>query len=142
MSGRVCWSWAALGAWLARAGLALAIAAGLLVGPELADRAWDRGIHITPGQAALHYALMADGFTHHHGHGALPGRQPATAAQDDAPSVQPPGAGMTWGTPLAQALQMALPAIQPQLAGPLLPSHQARPDKPAAAPPTPPPEAR
>ncbi|HLG72055.1 MAG TPA: hypothetical protein VK009_16675 [Chloroflexota bacterium] len=106
------WSWTALGTWLARAGLVGLFAFAFVFGPQIEDRAWDSGIHVTPAQAAMHAALIADGFTHHHHHAPPPVRQLA-AAQPQAPVLQSTGAGLSWGTPFTQALQAELPFVPP-----------------------------
>jgi hypothetical protein len=97
-----CWTWTALRAWLSKASLVALVAAGLVWGPLIADRAWDQGAHVTPAQAALHSALLAGGFAHHHG-----GPTPGATSRATGVGFQAGGAGTTWGTPLTQALQAA-----------------------------------
>jgi hypothetical protein len=126
--------------WLADALLALAIVGGLVFGPEIADRAWAHGIHVTPAQAAMHAALIADGFAHHHGAGAVPAKH-ASATQGDGPGLQPEGAGSTWGTPLMQAIS-DLASVMPRSACcSVLPGDQPQPAGADLVPQTPPPEA-
>ena len=136
---RSCWSWAGLGLWLANASLALTIAVSLLFGPEIADRAWARGVHVTPAQAALHAALITEGFAHHHGATPLPAGH--AAAPSDGPSLQPLGAGSTWGTPLMEAIDSARPTTSEPDCCPLVPDDQPQPAGAHLVPESPPPEA-
>ena len=140
MVRRSRWSWAELGLWLANASLALTIAGSLLFGPEIADRAWDRGIHVTPAQAAMHAALLANGLAHHHGAMPLPARH-TTAPQGDGPSLQPIGAGSPWGTPLLQAIDSDLPAFSAPACCALKPAGQPQPASAYLVTEPPPPEA-
>jgi hypothetical protein len=119
--------------------LALAIVVGLVFGPEIADRAWARGIHVTPAQAAMHAALMADGFAHHHGATPLPAGH--TATPGDGTRLQPVGAGSTWGTPLMQAIDSDIPAFSPPACCALLPAEQSPLAGAELVPESPPPEA-
>jgi hypothetical protein len=137
---RSCWSWAGLALWLANASLALTIAAGLVFGPEIADRAWARGIHVTPAQAAMHAALMAEGFAHHHGATPLPAGHTATP-HHEGPSLQSVGGGSTWGTPLAQAVDADLPVLAGLACCVLFPANQLPAASADLVPETPPPEA-
>ncbi len=136
LAGRSCWSWAGLGLWLARALLAGSIAAGLLFGPEVAGRAWDRGIHVTPGQAAAHAALLAEGFSHHHAHADAPRGAEAAAG---GPSLQAGNSGLSWGAPLAPAVQPDLPACLILASCGVLPAPRqlvsAPPERPSSPPP-------
>ncbi|HLY67526.1 MAG TPA: hypothetical protein VKU60_18455, partial [Chloroflexota bacterium] len=104
-SARREWSWTALGLWLANGVLAASLVTGLLIGPQLANRAWDVGVHVTPAQAAMHYALIASGFSHHHGRPASQVHS-ALAPNDEKPALQSAGPGLTWGTPLTQTVQL------------------------------------
>ena len=106
------WSWQALALWAGQAVVALAVATGLILGPLAADAAWDRGVHVTPNQAATHYALMADGFTHHHG--APTGGQ-SMSKPAPGPALERGIPGFSWGTPIT-------PAVQPDAASPFAPA--------------------
>jgi hypothetical protein len=132
------WSWQGLALWAGQALVALAIAAGLVLGPLVADAAWDRGVHVTPAQAAMHYALMAAGFTHHH---AVPAKDPSAGQPVPGAALERSIPGLSWGTPIT-------PAVQPDLGAPFMPALSAQLDDRAAlpssvehAPLTPPPEA-
>ena len=128
------WTWVALAGWLGRAGLALLIAAGLLWGPLLADKAWDQGVHVTPAQSALHGALIANGFAHHHG-------VPLPTAHTTGTGFQAGSSATSWGTPLTQALQSTAevcPVLAPCY---LMPTTQLPPQSAALPPLSPPPEA-
>lgn len=130
------WTWAALGRWAASCALALALSAGLLLGPQMADQAWDQGVHVTPVQAAMHFALIAQGLMHHHDHSL-----PASQTRDAGPSLEAGGTMMSWGTPLTPAIQ---PDISPCLAlfGCALPSAARMfPNSVNLSPATPPPKA-
>ncbi|HLQ31604.1 MAG TPA: hypothetical protein VK457_02865 [Chloroflexota bacterium] len=138
LAGRSRWSWAGLGLWLAKAGLAVLLAAGLLAGTELADDAWDRGVHVTPAQTTMHAALTAAGFAHHHMHGVVPaGQLPGSGGA----VLQDQSSGMRWGTPFTPAAQpelafcLALAGCPAAAAGHTLPAGVLMP------PPTPPPQA-
>lgn len=132
------WSWIGLVTWLANATLVVTIAAGLAFGADLADHAWGRGIHVTPGQAAMHAALMAEGFAHHHG--GSPTHQ-AAAYDGPMPSLQPANGGSTWGVPLLQAVDVELPGASLQRCCRTLPASQPLPIVVDPVPSTPPPEA-
>ena len=134
------WSWAGLAAWLANACLAVTVAAGLVFGADVADQAWARGIHVTPAQAALHSALMAEGFSHHHGgpHLASP---IAMGEELRGASLLPMAGGSTWGAPPVQALDVDAPELGAQGCCRLLAPDEATPAGVEPAPRTPPPEA-
>ncbi|HVA26213.1 MAG TPA: hypothetical protein VMW62_17700 [Chloroflexota bacterium] len=85
------------------------IAAGLIFGAQLADFAWDREVHVTPAQAALHSMLIAEGLTHHHGHVAVAAGGGNASAVTSQPSLDPGQSSTTFGTPLGQALTSFLP---------------------------------
>jgi hypothetical protein len=139
LSGRSCWSWTALAAWLADAALAITLAAGLLFGPEMADRAWDNGIHVTPAQAAMHAAFLASGLAHHHSHTTLPAGQAAAPIPEGA-SLQPDATGTTWGTPFTPTARRDLPGCPAFTTCTILPADQIVPGTVDPAPPVPPPD--
>ena len=131
------WSWAGLAAWLGNACLAFTIAAGLVFGADIADRAWARGIHVTPAQAALHAALMAEGFSHHHGATKTPARKAASGA---GASLLPMAGGSTWGAPPVQALDVDAPELGAAACCRLPPMDQPTPAGAEPSPRTPPPQ--
>jgi hypothetical protein len=131
-------SWAGLTAWLAGALLTLAVVTSLVFGPELADRAWTRGVHVTPAQAAMHGALMAAGFAHHHD--GAPGHASAGVASG-APTIEAASGGSSWGVPPLQAMPNVDSGSPASLWQPILPADQPRPAPVALAPSSPPPEA-
>jgi len=124
--------------WLFNASLALMLAAGLVWGPLIADRGWDRGVHVTPAQAALHQALIASGFTHHHG-GPLP-HAAGTAAADGSSNVQAGASGTSWGTPLPQLMTCLAGFCLPSLFSSLTPGDQPEPAGVSLPPLSPPPQ--
>jgi hypothetical protein len=135
-SRRSPWSWTALALWLGKSLLAAGIAVSMLFGPELADRAWDQGVHVTPAQAAMHFALIAQGFTHHHGQTAKAVSHGTGAGGPVVEASSPPP---DWGTPFAQIVQLPLRGWPGLLAGMLPSSGQLRPASLDLAPPAPPP---
>jgi hypothetical protein len=138
LAGRGRWSWTGLGFWLANASLALLIVAGLLAGPELADVAWDRGVHVTPAQTALHAALVAAGFSHHHVHAKMPlGR----LSPNEGPTLQSQGAGTHWGTRFTPAVRPEAPPCLLLEGCPIGSTEQRLPAGVLMPPPTPPPQA-
>ena len=135
------WSWIALATWLAKASLVALISAGLLLGPSLADAAWDRGVHVTPGQVAAHNALIAAGFSHHHVHGQSTG-SPSQGEQSNTPGVSAGASGSSWGSPITPAARDTS-VICLALAGCWrTPSSELWPRSISLTPLTPPPEAR
>jgi hypothetical protein len=132
--------WWALG--LLRLGL---IAVALVFGPLLAGTAWDRSVHVTPDQVALHYLLISEGITHHHqahlpavthSAGAVNGFQAAGAEsgfgssfpQMDGVSAAPPApdldSALNVSTPQPPASHVSEPEAPPPrtLVGPSLPA--------------------
>jgi len=141
VSPKTCpYSWQALALWLFRTALACLLAAGMLFGPEVADAAWDHGVHVTPAQAALHAALVARGITHHHGQPAKPVVR--TPGLDDLPMLQAGNVSSDWGFGFGHLVSEEPPpwctATVSCSAGPG--SQQAQPSL-LASPPSPPPEA-
>jgi hypothetical protein len=132
------WSWAGLGVWLARAGVLALFATVLVFGPQLEDRAWDCGVHVTPAQAAMHTALTAEGFTHHHHLALLASHIGKLAARGD--SLQTPAAGITWGSAFTQALQPEAPAASPHISTFGVIPEAAPPAAPVPSPTDPPPQ--
>jgi len=104
-------SFAALLVWAFAVVRLSLIAASLIFGAQLADFAWDREVHVTPAQAALHSMLIAEGLAHHHGHvTVVAGAAESASFATSQPSVQPGQSSTTFGTPLGQALTSFLPA--------------------------------
>ena len=136
-SAHVPWSWAGLALWLAKAVLAASLSAGLLLGPLLADAAWDRGVHVTPAQAATHYALISSGLAHHHAHSH--NAAPASAGSEQT-VVEDAGSGLSWGTPTLPALVADCPMQPPLMAGCVALPGQSIPESHVTSPSTPPPE--
>jgi hypothetical protein len=99
LSDRSSFTVAAMLGWLLNAALAAVIAAALVFGPELADLAWDAGVHVTPGQAMLHYALIAEGIQHHH-HALSHSTHAVAADEGTGASLDTAGQGLTFGAPL------------------------------------------
>ncbi len=127
-----------MGTWLAQASLVLLLAATFVIGPQLVDRAWDSGVHVTPGQAAMHNALMAEGFTHHHG--PLSAHHTWAVPFTERNALQSAGPGITWGSPFTQTLQPELPDGFNLVRLVLPPSDQPAPNSADAVPSSPPPE--
>ncbi len=127
-----------MGTWLAQASLALLLAVTFVIGPRLADRAWDSGVHVTPEQAAMHNALMAEGFTHHHG--PLSAHHTSAVPLTEGTALQSPGIGVTWGGTFSQTLQPELPDGVNVIRLILPPSDQPAPHGADVVPSSPPPE--
>jgi hypothetical protein len=131
------WSWQALALWAGQVLLALAIIAGLIVGPLAADVAWDRGVHVTPAQAGMHWALTADGFTHHH---VAPQPGQPSGEPLPGPAVERAAPGLSWGTPVTPAVQLDLPAPFVAVTSSHLDDGQSPPSSADISPATPPPK--
>ncbi len=86
---------------MGRTALLLVLAAGMVGGPILANFAWNGGVHVTPEQAAAHFALIAEGVTHHH-HRVSSGQSAGAIAYEGA-IVQDGPSGLMFGSALAQA---------------------------------------
>ena len=128
----------ALSLWLCQATLLLLIAAGMALGPEIANLAWDQGLHVTPAQAALHEALESSGIPHHHGSVPAASRTVSGAAAAGF-TLERQSEGLTFGSPLSQAASSVahLPLLMSGLLNPspYMPLVAGR----CIAPPTPPP---
>ena len=98
--------WRALVSWLCHAALLGVIGLAAVAGPQIADAAWDRGVHVSPQQAALHNALQARHIVNHH---HLLAAAAASGATDElAPPADPllrNGQSLTtFGSPFSELL--------------------------------------
>src|SRR5712692_7494005 len=108
--------------WVLAAGLGLT----MVFGPLWADFSWGHEVHVTPAQAALHFALRDFGLGHHHGSAPTTSAATAAAAPDDA--VARPGSSGAGFSPAGnQALPFVLPRPPAALSALARPEDQARP---------------
>jgi hypothetical protein len=111
----------------------------LVVGPQIADFAWDHGTHVTPAQMAMHNLLMADGIAHHH-HPVPAARQVLPVNDGSGAAVQAGDPTTTFGSTFST---VDVPPLAPPFLSPLPPipfADNQRPVSHLSVPDSPPPE--